>query len=250
MSTITAPLSPARLNIRFIFDLTFGVFVPLICLIADPIVFRAGTISFASGMLTAFKIAAYTSIAISVTALAAWLIFRRPLAAYSGYLDGIFMMAQVMAFLLALYILPDSLTAIGITGFGLLGLTPFVTSFVFFHQHRLARADASMLPHRARNTLIGALVAIIIPLLLQTTTTSYVNNALLTILNDPDSSAAAVTQLKTAFWCGDECFYELVLKHYQFRDDPDRQQYFATIYRDITGDEIPQIQDRFITRLD
>lgn len=237
MNASTTTQVPARLNTRWLFDFGFGVIAPLICLIADPIVFKGGQSFIASGgLLAPFKVAAYSAIGLGVAALAIWLIFRPRLLAHSDFFAGIFLMAQVSAFLTAVIILPLSIIGIGIGG--ILGFIPFVTAFVFSRQRKQAQIDSAALPHRRRNAFVAIFAVIAIPILLQWATSRYVGSAVRTILTNADSTPAAVSQLKAAFWCGNECFFDMAHEYYKAFKDPARRQYLADIYHDITGGNI------------
>lgn len=238
MSTTIAGFLPTVKQRRFLFDFVFGVLAPIICLIVDPVVFKGAAFLSFGGLLAPVKIAAYSAIGLGVAALALWLVFRPRLIKISGCFAGIFRMAQVVSFLLALVILPFSIIGIGMAGLGLLGLIPFLTAFVFYHQGGLARADASKLPHRRRSALLGAFAIILIPIMLQWATGRYVSRAVNDLLTNPDAAPSAVSRLRAAFWCGDECFYNLAWNYYKSYKDPARQQYLASAYHDITGGDI------------
>ena len=236
MSSITTTKVPARLNTRWLFDFGFGVIAPVICLIVDPVVFKGASFLADGGLLAPFKVAAYTAVGLGVAALAIWLIFRPRLLTHSDFFAGIFLMAQVSAFLTAVIILPMSIIGIGMGG--ILGLIPFVTAFVFSRQHKQAQIDSAALPHRRRNTFVAMFAVIAIPIFLQWTTSRYVGSAVRTILTNADSTPAAVGQLKAAFWCGNECFFDIAHEYYKASKDPARRQYLANIYHDITGGDI------------
>ena len=232
---------PEKYYNNFFFNFGFGVIAPLVCLLADPGIFKGESLLSTGGLFAAIKVFAYLAIGLGVAALAAWLLFRNRLAAYSSYLSGVFWIAQVAALLLATVLVPFSILGLAISRVGLLsllGFIPFFTAFVFSRQRKLARSDASALPHRKRSAFLGALGVVMIPILLQWATSRYVNSAIRIILNNPDSSPIAISQIKAAFWCGDECFYELAYNYYKSYNDPARHQYLATVYHDITGGDI------------
>ena len=141
MSASTTSQVPARLNTRWLFDFGFGVIAPIICLIADPVIFKGASFLAVGGLLAPFKVAAYTAIGLGVAALAIWLTFRPRLLAHSDFFAGLFLMAQISAFLSAVIILPMSIIGIGMGG--ILGLIPFVTAFVFSRQHKQAQIDSA-----------------------------------------------------------------------------------------------------------
>jgi hypothetical protein len=107
-----------------LFDVAFGILLPLVCLYFDPIVFRT---EFGRPLVGNFGLVGHTAIAIGILTLAAWLVTRRLPALFCGALAG----GAIFSFLLGLVILPSSLIGIIFWGMGLLGLTPFATAFVF-----------------------------------------------------------------------------------------------------------------------
>jgi hypothetical protein len=236
-TSTTPPLENKRR--RFIFDLVFGVIAPIACLIFDPAVFKGERLLSTGGLLASFKVLAYSAVGLGVVLLAAWLLFRSRLRRWSGYLSGIFLMGQLAAFGLGTVLLPFSIAGIAMAGLGLLGFIPFITAFVFYRQRLAALGDSAGLAHPQRAALLGFAIVLVIPILLQWGTSRYVGGAVRDILNERDSAAqVAVSRLKLAFWCGDECFYELAWAYYKADKDPARRAYLAGIYRDITGGDI------------
>ncbi len=241
-TTVTSP--PAAVNERqSAFDFIFGVLAPLICLIVDPVVFK-GSYSFdtsfiATGGLLAFaKVFYYVAIGLVVILLTVWLFFRSRLIPYAAYIVGIFTIAMIVSALLGVVLLPFSVIGIGLSGVGLLGFTPIFTAIVYYRQRKQALTYVSTLPHRRLSMVIGAVAIIVIPLVFHLATARYVSNAVNEVLSHPENSSAAISQLKAAFWCGDECFYQLAWNYYKAYKDPARQEYLAAVYHDITGGDI------------
>ncbi|MBI1280941.1 MAG: hypothetical protein GC179_22645 [Anaerolineaceae bacterium] len=235
-----AVTSPSTSNMRqSSFHFVFGVLAPIVCLVLDPIVFK-GSASFLSsgGLLAPVKIFYYVAIGLVVTILTGWLFFRSRLIPHAAYIVGVFTIALFVSAILGIALLPFSVLGIGMSGIGLLGFTPLLTAIVYYRQRKRALADASTLPHRRLSMFLGAVAIIVIPLVVQSATSSYVNSAVNTILTNPESSPAAVSQLKAAFWCGDECYFNLAWDYYKAYKNPERQQYLAAVYHDITGGDI------------
>lgn len=238
---MTATISTRLSNIerQSSFHFVFGVVTPILCLIFDPIVFKGST-SFlgTGGLLAPVKIFYYVAIGLVVILLAVWIFFRTRLIPYAAYIVGIFTIAMIVSGLLGVVLLPISIIGISMAGQNILGFTPILTSTVYYYHRNQALAYVSTLPHRRLSMLIGAVAIIVIPLVFQLATARYVSSAVNDILVHPDNSSTAVSQLKTAFWCGDECFYPLAWNYYKAYKDPARQDYLASVYHDITGGDI------------
>ncbi len=241
MTVPAAPQRPPKYTPRFFFDFGFGVLAPPLLLILDPLIFKGASYLPTGGLLAPIKIGAYTAIALGISAMALWLIYRGRLRVYSAYLLGIMGIGQAIAFAFAALLLPLSIIGVitaGSEGVGILGLVPIFTVFVFDRQRLVVRAYANARVNRKRAALIGAIAVIAISLFLQCGTWLYVNGAIRDLLNNPESPPRAVNQLKYAFWCGDECFYDLVSNYHKADNDPIRQQYLAAVYHDITNGDI------------
>lgn len=113
------------------FDIMFGFVMPVLCLVFDPIVFRAWLSDEPGFLLGRLRFYAYTISALEMVALAAWLSGvagrGRPPAALGGMLlaGGLFSLA------LGVVLLPFSLLGIIFFFVGLLGFTPLFTAVVY-----------------------------------------------------------------------------------------------------------------------
>jgi hypothetical protein len=145
---------------------------------------------------------------------------------------------MIVSGLLGIVLVPLSIIGFGMTGLSVLGFTPILTAIVYYHQRKQALTYVSTLPHRRLSMLIGAVAIILIPLIFQLATARYISSAVNDILTHPDNSSAAVSQLKAAFWCGDECFFQLAWNYYKAYKEPARQQVLANVYHEITGGDI------------
>ena len=108
------------------FDVAFGVAMPLVCFVCDPIVFKGGVVD-DRGLYQQHQLYAYTISALEMVALCAWLSWagRRPAA-----LAGMLFAGAVFALLVGLSILPYSLLGLPFI-VGVLGFVPFLTGFVY-----------------------------------------------------------------------------------------------------------------------
>jgi hypothetical protein len=111
------------------FDVVFGIVMPVLCFVFDPIVFRSG-FEYDGGLYPQVQFYAYTISALEMVALCAWLCAagragRQP-AALAGMLFG----GAVFAFCVGMAILPYSVLGL-IVLLGALGFVPFLTAFVY-----------------------------------------------------------------------------------------------------------------------
>ena len=128
-----AQATPHRLS----FDIAFGIIVPMICLVLDPIVFRSGG---GTPFFKGYEILGRVPILVGWLSLTAWLYKGRPTALLAGLLAC----GALYALLLGIVLLPFS--AIGmIILIGFLGYTPFFTAFVFWRNAVIAFRRARQL---------------------------------------------------------------------------------------------------------
>lgn len=108
-----------------IFDGIFGVFLPAMCFLFDPIVFTGG-----DALLGNYKFFAYTLSYVSIMSLLAFLLWGEKLKWLNGFLCGLFAVAALISGAIGFAIFPFSLIGLVIL-IGALGFTPLFTSFVF-----------------------------------------------------------------------------------------------------------------------
>ncbi|HEV7698989.1 MAG TPA: hypothetical protein VGO43_02045 [Pyrinomonadaceae bacterium] len=111
------------------FDWIAGFFLPLICFYFDPIVFRGG-FSPRDILLGRYQIAAYFTGFVTTMALVTWLLWRDKLATAAVVPGGVLALATVISLLIGFAIFPYSVIGM-IFGIGFLGLTPFLSAFVY-----------------------------------------------------------------------------------------------------------------------
>ncbi len=115
-------------NTQIKIDMIFGIILPLICIIADPIVFKDwGGFTTRHGILSRYREFAYTFMAINIVTLLFYLVSKKN----SLLMSGCFFAGGIFAFVLGLRILPLSLVGLLFYGMGLLGFTPFLSAFVY-----------------------------------------------------------------------------------------------------------------------
>lgn len=111
---------------------TVGIFLPLICLAFDPIVFRT---SFGGEpFLASYKIVGYGFISLSTFALAVWLPHRRFPSLFCGFLAA----GCLFAIILGIVLFPISVFGLS-TMIGILGFSPFLTAATFGYCAKHAR---------------------------------------------------------------------------------------------------------------
>jgi hypothetical protein len=156
------------------FDWYFGVALPIVCIAADPVVFRSGgffTPVLENGgraLLGDYKIFCYALSSLSIMAMAAWLLWGQKLGELRPFLAGLFLVAGAISTLVGLVLFPFSLIG-SIVLIGLLGFTPLFSGFVFLRNAvRAIDGATDDLPkaYVFRAVTLAALYALIVPFVL------------------------------------------------------------------------------------
>jgi hypothetical protein len=147
------------------FDLTWGVLVPVLALVLDPIIFKGGGTILGPPRLEHLRVLAYTCCSINVAILAVWLWRRRapaPLAAFAG---GALLGGAIASVLVGVVILwhywPLLMTIVGV-----LQLVPFPLAFVLLRNsvRLLRRPLKDLAPSRwLPPVLVAACLCSVVP---------------------------------------------------------------------------------------
>ena len=111
------------------FDVMFGIIMPLVCFVFDPVVFKGGVID-DMGLYQQYQLYAYTISALEMVALCAWLLPAGRAASRPAVLTGMLFAGALFSFGVGLSILPYSFFGLLVI-VGVLGFVPFLTAFVY-----------------------------------------------------------------------------------------------------------------------
>ncbi len=142
------------------FDVIFGLVMPVVCMIFDPIVFKGSDALSGEGMLSELQWFAYSGLAIELIVLESWLLYGGRLGRWRDVFGGIMLGGAIVAALIAVTIFPLSLIGLLLL-VGTLGFTPFLTSLVLARNaaRALARGnDDSPRPGRRFRMGLGLLI--------------------------------------------------------------------------------------------
>jgi hypothetical protein len=143
-------------------DILFGIFLPVLCVVFDPIVFRSSLIG--KAVLADYSLMGYLALGAALLFLSLWILFER----YPAFFGGLLLGSALNALLLGLAILP--VTIVGLCAIiGILGLLPFLASHVYWRN----ALDAFAMARQAHGRdvwfapIIGLVVAVCIPAAVQ-----------------------------------------------------------------------------------
>ncbi len=153
--------TPPATRRQRVFDLIFGLVMPVVCMIFDPIVFKGSGLFSGEGILGELRWLVYVGLAVELIALGIWLQYGERLGRWRDVVGGTLLGGAVVAALIGVTIFPLSLIGILFILVGTLGFTPLFTSLVL--ARNAARAltrgnDDSPRPGRRLRMALGLLI--------------------------------------------------------------------------------------------
>ena len=218
------------------FDWIFGVLLPVICFVFDPLVFKGN--AWGTAVLGNYKPFAYLLSFVSIMAMAAWLIWGAKLKWLSGFLAGLFFLGGIISLGVGIVLIPFSLLGLIIL-VGILGFTPLFTSIVFLRN--AFRAMQTSKTFLEKSVLIyavafGALFSAILPW----TINNEIKKSLENIANG-DAQIVYEESQKLKYVAPLVNFDKLALIYH--RSAPDKRETgkmkaIAEIYKEMTGEDL------------
>lgn len=221
------------------FDLVFGLVLPPMCMLADPIVFVWDS-TYGTGGLSDWAFFVYFATGISWVFLASWLLLWPHLGGAAALWSGALGVAAAAALAIGVLLLP--ITIVGLLAIiGVLGLAPFGTFLAYFRSAHLAWTQAAK--RRSRTYCVGlALVGALIVVGPPAAADAYVNRlAAHAAMALPTASAqeteSIIARLDAVPWCTAACGRPLVDAFERAREDTERERLRAG-FRALTGREV------------
>ena len=220
------------------FDVIFGILLPVVTLIADPIVFKGGIIG-DEPVLGDYQIFAYIISGLELVVLVSWFTLGRHLTSFSAPIGGILIAGALFSLAVGVLILPYSLLGL-IVLIGAAGFTPFLTAFVYF------RTGVRALKAQERNDTFGArfllaagavLLSLGVPWLVSYQLTSIISTATRDLLyGNPVASQQAFERLK---WLPmPETNRREFVETYGLEQNTERKNLLKRYYAELTGEDL------------
>lgn len=222
-----------------IFDVLFGIALPILCFIFDPIVFRG---NFMAGMALFGKLQfpAYAMAFIEISALTLWLCAGKRLGHYAVAIGGFLYAGALISLVIGVVLFPLSLLGL-LFGIGLLGFTPFLTSIVFWRNGRRA---ISLHPGgvNGRRSLVALALGLMfvagVPLAIHLKISSVAQESLQKILEGDEREAEAAAERFRLIGYLTETETDKIVWAYHNEQDQARRDRLARLYLRITGKDI------------
>jgi hypothetical protein len=222
-----------------IFDVALGIIMPVLCFYFDPGILRDGFSGFTMGLpVKQASVFIYILSGLAIPTLALWLWLGPRLKRWGGMVGGVLLAGAILSFTIGIVIFP--LTFIGlIVLVGVLGFVPFLTAFVYLRNGLRAIEQANLTLPRFQlvaSFLLGAMLAIGIPVIAQQKINQMVNESMAQILRDDNEPAdEAISRAKYFKWLIDT---RPILLAYDKETNSGRKERLAKAYMEIEGEEI------------
>jgi len=227
-----------RTEAQDVFDVCFGIFFPILVLVADPAVFKGGI--FGEPILARYQFFAYLVTAIEIAIFLVWLILHRHLRPFTAPIAGILLAGALFSFVVGILIFPFSVLGL-IVLIGAAGFTPLLTGFVYLRTGvRALKVQERNVAFEGRFLIaaMAALLAIALPALVSIQITRTVSSSVNALLNgDVTQAETAVNRLKWLPFISTVDLRELVIA-YGRESSPEKKAVLKQYYRDLTGDDI------------
>ncbi len=227
-----------RTGLQDTFDIAFGILLPILTLVADPIVFKGGLLG-DEPLLGDYQVFAYLISGFELVVLVVWFFLGRQLTSFSAPIGGILIAGGIFSLVVGVLILPYSVIGL-IVLIGAAGFTPFLTSFVYL------RSGVRALKSQDRNDTFGArfllaggagLFSFGLPFLVSYQLTSTISTATRDLLyGDPVAARQAFERLK---WLPiPEVERQRFVEIYRLEANSERRNLIKKYYAELTGEDI------------
>ncbi len=215
------------------FDWFFGVIMPVICFVFDPIVFKGNTLG--TAFLANYKPFAYLLSFVSIMAMAAWLIWGAKLKWFNAFLAGLFFVGGLISLGIGIVLIPFSLLGLIIL-VGALGFTPLFTSFVFLRN--TFRALQTSKPFLEKSVLTYAVAfSLIISAIIPWTINVEIRKSMAAIENG-NAQTIYNESRKLKFVAPLVNFDNLISVYQRSAKGSEQSKAIAEVYNELTGEDI------------
>jgi hypothetical protein len=229
------------------FDMVFGLVLPILCLVADPVVFKSFPL-FGHAFLEDYQLLAYVVCTVEMGFFLVWRTFPKKVNAFLPLFGGVFLIGSCFSLLIGLAMLPLTLMTV-LFLIGLLGLMPFISAFVYLRNGVRAmneqRNHAPLFSRLWLAVLSG--LFIFVPLVFATVCVERAMSASVDtmIYGNVAQAQAAANRLK---WFGFIPLKETdrIADAYGREWDDKKKAVLLQTYWDITGEDITRRQNMFM----
>ena len=220
------------------FDWIFGVILPVVCFVFDPIVFKGNV--WGAAMFGNYKPFAYILSFVSVMAMSAWLIWGAKLKWLNAFLAGLFLIGGIVSLCIGIVLFPMSLLGLIIL-IGALGFTPLFAAVIYLRN--AFRAYEAAKPFFQKSVLVnsfvlGAIFSAVVPFVINV----QIKNILDEMING-DAPAVRANGQKLKFVLPLANLDGLALQYHRTKREErntEKMRTIVEIYKEMTGEDLEE----------
>jgi hypothetical protein len=236
----TRQFAPNSTGAQDLFDVTFGLVLPIVCFVVDPIVFKSPAF-FGPPLLDGYQFLAHVVSTAEMGFFLVWRTFPARMKTVSPLFAGVFWAGAFSSALIGIAILPVTLYA-SVFLIGLPGFMPFISAFVYLRNG--VRAMRAHVNHSSCLRLAAAVSSVFVVGSLIFANV-YVNKAISASVDTIVSgnvieTRAAANRLKMVPFIPRKQLNRIALA-YTNESNPVKQQALQEAYREITGEEVQPV---------
>ena len=219
---------------QVIFDIVFGILMPLLCFYFDPGIIRGN-------LYTALRHASmfiYVFSGVAIFTLTLWFAIGHRAHSSRAIFGGVLLAGAICSISIGIIILP--LTLLGVLLIiGVLGFVPFLTGFVYL-RNGLRAIGRGNVPGagspRFAMVVLSAVLVTGLPALAQWKANDIVESSMTEILSrDTGSADAAIRRIRRFQWIVDA---DRIVREYERETNGPRRERLGRAYKEITGVDI------------
>ena len=228
------------------FDVIFGVILPVVVLVVDPIVFQNG-IRGGPGVLGDYQIFSYLLCGVQMGLLLLWRSCGSRLTSISAVLGGTLIGGAVFSFAIALLLTPFSIIGMLIV-IGVAGFTPYLTGFVYLRNGvRAIKAQDKKIPATVRGwVIVGALISsLVTPYVVSTQYSQAVAMCVSDLLYSEGQDVEVAANRLRWFPNIPPKQRRRIIQAYFSEQHLDKKEILAEYWKRLTGEDINEQQYRY-----
>jgi len=223
------------------FDSIFGVILPVLCFMADPVVLKGTMLT--PPMYGKFQLVVYVISTVEMGAFLVWRTFPKQVCGFASIFAGVFFAGAVFSGVIGLAILPMTLFAL-LFMIGILGFIPFLTAFVYLRTGARAFRVSLHDPRASRRLAgiaLGAALAIALPNFATTQWEAIVSSSVNTLIYGDAAEADAAAHRLKRLRIIPTAYRDRIAEAYGNEFDPVKRERLRRAYEEITGTDVKAI---------
>lgn len=214
-----------------VFDWAYGVVIPTVCVVLDPIVFKT---DFGRPLLAGYRPFAYLLSAVSILAMAAWLLWGKRLSGFCAPIAGLFIFGSLVSSVVGVVLFPFSVIGVFFV-IGVLGFTPLFAALVYLRNGARAYRSVPSTDGAFYAALLAGIFSLVVPYVVN----AEINRSISRLLRGNETTIRwETTKLRFVWPLAD--FDPIASQYLSVSEESDssRKNELKVAYEKLTGEQI------------